>query len=268
MNNIIKKNIFDTLSKFFLKNNKIVPESECDYNAINVIQALEHIDIRKKKVLVVGCNAGKDCSYFVTAGASRVYGLDVLENIGEDFKHKKVKYFKESAENMKSLLDNDFDLVYCFATMEHIPDIFSAFREMKRVCKKGGIIYSIASPLWYSAYGNHRENFFKDYPWIHLRLSNSEIKEWFLKNMAEKLPEIAANIDEHIEYLFNSGNGLFNKRRSSEYLAAANELNMKVIINEIEKDPSHIITEEVRKLIPLYGEAELLGVTHRFIGKK
>jgi ubiquinone/menaquinone biosynthesis C-methylase UbiE len=247
----------------------IVPESPTDYNAINVLQALEFIDVKDKKVLVVGCNTGKDCSYFITAGAKEIHGVDVLENTGSEYKHRKVAYHKESAEKMDSLPDNYFDLVFCFATMEHVLDIAAAFREMERVCKKGGIVYSVASPLWYSAYGNHREDFFKDYPWIHLCLSSEEIKNWFLKNMAEKMPDTAREIDRHIKYLFESGTEMFNKRKPSEYLDACNDLGMEIIVNEVEKNPSHVLTNEVKdRLAPMFSEDDLLGVTHRFVGRK
>lgn len=43
-----------------------------------------------KKVLVVGCSTGKDCSYFVDFGADRVVGVDLIQDIGKDFSHPKV----------------------------------------------------------------------------------------------------------------------------------------------------------------------------------
>ena len=248
---------------------EIIPESPTDYNAINALQALSHCDVRGGRVLVVGCNRGKDCSYFIIAGAREVHGVDVIDETGVEFKHEKVTYHKKSAEKMDFLPDDYFDLVYCFATMEHIPDIAAAFSEMARVCKKGGTVYSVASPLWHSAYGNHRDNFFKDYPWIHLCLSSGEIKEWFRKNMAEKMPEVFMDIDKHIKGLFESGTELFNKRKSSEYLDVCDNLGLEIIVNEAEKDPSHVLTDEAKnKLVPIYGEDELLGMTHRFVGRK
>jgi len=248
---------------------KIIPKSTTDYNALNALQALEHCDVRNKKVLVVGCNRGKDCSYFVIAGAKEVHGLDVIDDIGSEFKHENVIYHKESAENMRSLSDDYFDLVYCFATMEHIPDISAAFREMARVCKPGGIVYSIASPLWYSAYGNHRENYFKKYPWIHLLLNKNGAKKWFMKNMAKKMPDIAAKIEKKVGFIFKDGNEVFNKRKSSEYLEVCDNLGLIILVNEVERDPSHKLTgEALKKLLQLHGEAELMGMTHRFVGRK
>ena len=37
--------------------------------------------------------------------------------------------------------DNSFDLVYNSSTIEHIPDFKTAFSEMVRICKPGGIIF-------------------------------------------------------------------------------------------------------------------------------
>ncbi len=261
------KGIFKKIARKIAGTNEIVPESSTDYNAINANWALSYCDVRRARVLVVGCNTGKECSYFVTAGAQHVTGVDVLEETGRDYKHEKASYLIENAEDMPSLKESQFDLVYCHATLEHIPDINAAFKEMVRVCRKGGMICTIAAPLWHSAYGHHKKEFFEGYPWIHLCLSKDRIKDWFIDNMSEKYPPGTMDIMSHIDYMLDRRN--MNQRGASEYLKVCNDLGVKIIVNQIEKDPTCPLFGETRKkLLPMFGEDELLGMTHRFVGIK
>jgi ubiquinone/menaquinone biosynthesis C-methylase UbiE len=98
-------------------------------------------------VLVIGCNTGGDCGLFRKAGAPSVCGLDVVDEIGNDCRMDGIRYVQATAEDMP-FENSVFDLVYSFATMEHVPDIQRAFSEMARVLAFGGFIYSVASPLW------------------------------------------------------------------------------------------------------------------------
>ena len=77
-----------------------------------------------------------------------------MTEIGVNLVHPKVSYIRASAE-MMPLPDDEFDLVYTFTTLEHIPDIASALREMVRVCRPGGGLYSVALPLWNCRSGPH-----------------------------------------------------------------------------------------------------------------
>lgn len=110
---------------------------DMDYNKLHADWAMQHQSVRNGKVLVVGCNTGLDCRCFVEGGAQEVHGVDVDEAIGRDYAHPAVRYFRTSAEKM-DLPSDSYDLVHCFATMEHIPDIQAAFNEMARVTRGGG----------------------------------------------------------------------------------------------------------------------------------
>src|SRR3990172_629205 len=68
--------------------------------------------IRGKKCLVVGCHKGRDCRYFVRFGAMEVHGLDIMMEVGEDFAHPKVTYYRASCENMDGVPADYYDLVY------------------------------------------------------------------------------------------------------------------------------------------------------------
>lgn len=243
------------------------PNGPEDYNAINALNSLRYVDVTGKLVLVIGCNKGLDCSYFVQSQAIGVYGVDVIDEIGQDYVGNRYFYHKCSAEKMDCFNDNYFDLVYSVATMEHIQNIESAFMEMIRVLKPGGLLYCVAAPLWYSRYGHHKGDLFLEYPWIHLILNKEEIKKWFLENKSKISPEIAKEIDHHVEYMLNPS--FFNKRPAKDYVNICNSLGLEIIINSLDLEPREFLTSNYRDLLlDKYEENELLAVTHRVIARK
>ncbi len=234
-----------------------------DYNAVHASVAWSYAP-RARRVLVVGCNRGGDCSHFVQFGAREVHGVDVAEEVGADYTHAVVQYHRCSAEEMP-LADDGFDLVYCFATMEHIPEIERAFREMARVTAVGGVVYCVASPLWNSRFGHHKPDLFGAVPWIHLRMSPEEIVS-YARATGISPPE---GIEAHVEYMLHPA--FFNKTPAHRYITVCSMLpGMEVIRNHIDFEPDCLLTPVVELELKDrgYGRTELLALTHTYIGKK
>lgn len=242
-----------------------------DYNIIHANRVRQYINPKNKKCLIVGCNRGKDCKYFVDFGARKVHGLDIIKDVGSNYKHPRVKYFELSAENMKGIKDNTYDLVYCVATMEHIPRIELALKEMVRVTKPGGIIYSLASPLWNSKDGHHRGDLFSDYPWIHLRLNKRQmIKYCQKKNILWTRKSLDGH--QHKKYIDHMFDPIcFNQLPAQKYLDVCNELKeIRIIRNDIEKANPESLSDDVLKELQKKdsNEFELLAITHTFVARK
>lgn len=221
--------------------------------------------IGQPDVLVVGANTGKDCSYFVEFGAKSVLGLDVIEEVGSEFTHPKVKYLCEGAEDMRSIADESFDLVYCYATMEHVPNVEAAFSEMARVVRKGGVIYSLASPLWRSPGGHHMGEFL-NWPWIHLVKSADEIADIAISNNLYSSDELAR---AKVEYMLDPT--FFNMRPSTDYTKACAKLaGLRVLRNEILKEDASLLSHPFGAAAIAKGlsREDLLGVTHQLIARK
>jgi len=253
--------------KIYTEGCHIVAHDECDYNALSAINALQHCEIRDGRVLIIGCNTGLDCSYFLQAGAKEIHGVDVLDEIGRDLRHENVQYHKRSAENMACFSDDTFDLVYAIATLEHIPDIDAVFREMYRVCRQGGTIFSLSAPLWHSRFGHHKADLFMDYPWIHLLLSHDQIIDWFIRHKAQEMASMTTEIKYHVEYMLNKN--FFNMRPARDYITACESLGAEIVCNQIEYESEELLTSEAKnRLLGVYDMEELLGVTHRFIARK
>jgi ubiquinone/menaquinone biosynthesis C-methylase UbiE len=250
------------ISRLYCKKND---DDILDYNRIIAERVASLLNIEGAIVLIVGVNTGKDCKYFIDWGAIEVHGLDVVEYTGEEYQAPGVFYHIESAEKM-SLPDSMFDIVYSFATMEHIPQIDLAFNEMVRVTKYGGFVYCHSSGLWNSPYGHHCGELFGE-PWIHLRKSREEI----LEHCRTK------GIDEHnnqaieaiIDYMLNP---LFmNQLPAQRYVEVCSNLpGMKVIKNELELHPEEIFEANIlSELIAKgYTSEELRALTHIYIGQK
>jgi SAM-dependent methyltransferase len=243
-----------------------------DYNIYHARLASSYLDIKDKKVLVVGCNRGKEVGYFIEFGAQEVWGIDLIDEIGEEFAHDKAKYFQMSAEKM-DIPDNTFDLVYSFATMEHVINIEHAFSEMVRVTKPEGIIYSLAAPLWYSRQGHHKSDIFDidKYPWIHIRFTKEEIKA---KCKAGEIayPDWVADINVHIDYMMDPR--FFNFRPAKDYINICNQLEeIEIIQNDLGFEKEYylaLLTLDDFKDLSDNGisSVDLLGLTHTFVGQK
>jgi ubiquinone/menaquinone biosynthesis C-methylase UbiE len=238
------------------------------YHINNIEKVDKYVSIKDKEILVVGCSTGVDCRLFVQYGARHVDGIDVSDKIGNDFRHRKVKYYKISAEKMVGIDDAKYDIVYCLATLEHVNNIFTALKEMVRVTKPNGLIYTFSAPLWNSSQGHHKANFFNEYPWIHLRLSMDEIIGYCYDNNIRETGDILS-IQEHVEYMLNPK--YFNKLRSTHYIDVCNQLrSIKIIRNDLVYEESNLLTNEIYDELKKLGfhKKELLAKGHIFIALK
>jgi SAM-dependent methyltransferase len=245
-----------------------VTTPEPDYPLMHARLAADHVKIRQARCLVVGCNTGGDCRNFIRLGAAAVDGVDVVEEVGAEFPHPRVRYFRLSAEQMDGIEDNAYDLVFCFATMEHVPRIDLAFPELVRVAKPGGIIYCLAAPLWQSSQGHHKGEFFADYPWIHLRRSRDEILH-YCQTRGITPPTSGQSMAMHVDYMLNRA--YFNRTPGRAYIEVCKRLpNVEILTNELVMNDERMLTPEIwAELSPKgYTREDLLAVWHSFLARK
>lgn len=238
-----------------------------DYNRYHAECANLHQPVAEKRVLVVGCNTGADCAYFVEFGAKEVHGLDVVEEVGRDFQHERVVYHRASAEGT-GLPSARFDLVFCFATMEHVPDIAAAFSEMARVIAPSGLIYSVASPLWNSRHGHHFPQYFAEIPWAHLRMTQSEVLAYLQASGQAIAPE-QGSACQVAKYMFDRAN--FNMTPAAAYVDFCGKLKgFEFLRNDLDLEPEGSVPVEILdELITRgYTDTELRAVTHTLIARR
>ncbi|MCX6815103.1 MAG: class I SAM-dependent methyltransferase [Candidatus Aenigmarchaeota archaeon] len=98
---------------------------------------------KNARILDLGCAYGRDCKFFVDNGFE-THGVDLSSKLIERAKSsvKGAKFYIMDILDLKFPNEN-FDGVWCSATLLHIKkkDVSKALSEIKRVLKKGGILY-------------------------------------------------------------------------------------------------------------------------------
>jgi ubiquinone/menaquinone biosynthesis C-methylase UbiE len=160
-----------------------------------------------------------------------------------------------------------YDLVYCFATMEHVPRIDLAFSEMVRVTRAGGIIYTFSSPLWNSRYGDHRKDMFRD-PWIHLRYGRDEIILYCTSRGLRSVYD-GRTLGAIVAYIFNRK--FFNRVSAKTYVEVCNRLQrIQIIKNVLFFEEPSVLSQALKSELfqKGYPEEELLAVSHKCVARK
>ena len=210
-------------------------------------------------VLVVGCGRGLDCMPFVQAGAM-VCGLDICDDIGCEF--PSARYVRASIEDC-GLPSDSLDLIFCIATMEHVHRIERAFVEVVRVVRRGGLIYSVAAPLWNSRRGHHMDCLNR-FPWIHLRMDRRQIVE--LGNR-EGILHDGMELRYMMDYLFVSD--YFNRHPSIRYVNAVRNLSLgQIVRHDLWMDGEDELTPEIALELRDYRREELLATSHVLAARK
>ncbi|NLG98511.1 MAG: methyltransferase domain-containing protein [Chloroflexi bacterium] len=100
-------------------------------------------------VLIVGCGSNRDLEIMGTD--SEVFAFDLSIEAVRKLSRDRVSLFTADALRIP-FEDEAFNLVICSEVLEHIPDIRSAVKEMRRVVKPGGTLI-VSSPNWISWFG-------------------------------------------------------------------------------------------------------------------
>jgi len=212
-----------------------------------------------QNVLVAGCGNGLDCVPFAQAGAT-VCGLDICDDLGFEF--PSAEYVRASIEDC-GLPSDRFDLVFCIATMEHVHGIERAFAEMIRIVRPGGLVYSVAAPLWNSRRGHHLDCLNR-FPWIHLRMDRRQIV-----GLAERegISHEGTKIRDMMDFVFVSS--YFNRHHSIRYVHAVRNLSVgQILQHHLLMDGEDELTPEILSELKDYRREELLATSHTLAARK
>ena len=116
---------------------------------LRVKRILEELgDIKGKKVLDIGCEAGFISLKILKKQPSDLYAIDIIDEAINEFKEKlKHRKYNTNIIVKKAFLqeipfkENFFDIAVCTEVIEHAPNIIRCFDEMARVIKKGGLLF-------------------------------------------------------------------------------------------------------------------------------
>jgi len=129
-----------------------------DLSKQSVRYLFEKIKSNKTTLLDVGCGNG----FFVEEASKRGFvttGCDIIPE--KQFSHSKYKV--SSVENL-DFRDNEFDIVVCSHTLEHVVNFDKAVKELKRVTKKKLCVVVPCQRAYYYTLDEHVRFF--PYKWL------------------------------------------------------------------------------------------------------
>jgi len=148
---------------------------------------------RGKTVLDMGCGASGKSLYYVSLGAERVIGVDIVshyEKDSMDFAAKlgysaRFNFICASADDLP-FPDNTFNTIIMNDFMEHVSDPEAALLEALRLLTPDGSIY-INFPPYYHPSGAHMSDVI-NMPWAHMFFSEQALIEAY-KTLVKDLPD-------------------------------------------------------------------------------
>lgn len=146
-----------------------------------------------KRVLDMGCGAAGKSLYYVSLGAERVVGVDVVaryEREATEFARRlgysnRFLFLCASADNLP-YPDGVFDTIIMNDFMEHVGDPEGALREAYRLLAPGGRIF-INFPPYGHPWGAHLSDLIY-IPWVHRFFSEKSLIAAY-KELAKGLPD-------------------------------------------------------------------------------
>ncbi len=160
---------------------------------------------RGKVVLDIGCGAAGKSLYYVSLGAKKVYGVDVVEAYAAQSaalaKQKgfadKFEFCLADAANM-TFEDCFFDTIIMNDSMEHVARPEAVLAECRRVLKPGGKLYVNFCP-YHHPFGAHLSDVI-GIPWVHLFFSEQTMIDAY-KDLVKDKPDG----DNRLAFRFSKG---------------------------------------------------------------
>ena len=127
-----------------------------------------------KRVLDFGCRNGGAVVRYAMLGATEVIGLDVdadmfppARDLAREFHVADKIDFRVSNDETLPVESGSIDIVLTEDVMEHVRNPETMLRELMRVLKPGGGLYSRFGPMWLHPHGVHLWDVFPG-PWTHV----------------------------------------------------------------------------------------------------
>jgi SAM-dependent methyltransferase len=185
--------------------------------------------IRDSIILILGVGTGNDIESWLIYKPKKIICVDLFsyQNAWDELSHNfskkyttEIVFHQGLIEHMPFLDSDSIDIVASDAVFEHLQNLNDCLIEIKRVLKKGGVLYSTFGPLWYCYGGDHISG-------------NDDIKNGFNHLILNK-KEYLSYLDSFGEYNHDENDGrtwiknnLFSYLKTSEYLELLQKHDLK-----------------------------------------
>ena len=160
------------------------------------------LELEGRVVLEVGAGFGALQLELLRRGAAKAIALDVDAHLLERVRVRtggdpRVELVHAPIERCP-LADESVDVVVSDATFEHLTDVPAALREIRRILRPGGFLFTRWGPTWFHFNGPHLITYVH-VPWVHLLFSNRTIRavlERYRRERRYTQASIEARIDD------------------------------------------------------------------------
>lgn len=181
-----------------------------------------YMPLEGKKIFVAGCGTGKDIYSWLRYNPASILGLDyfnynnawrnVSAHFSDGFPLTQVQFAQGDLTNITDIEDGTFDLVSSDAVLEHIVDSETAYKELYRILKPGGILYSTFGPLWFGWHGDH----FSGWDHINNGFNHIALAEEQYQRYLEERPYSQHSEEDGRTWIKH---GMFSYLKPAQYLA-------------------------------------------------
>jgi len=111
------------------------------YHALNKLLAYNKIKSFKGFKNVLSCGGAKGYElYPIIEKCENIVILEPSEQLKRESVLKKLKYVKPNISGLMPFDDEQFDLITCFGTLHHIPNVSTIIKEIFRITRKNGVV--------------------------------------------------------------------------------------------------------------------------------
>lgn len=220
--------------------------------------------IKDKTILIIGVGTGKDIQSWLKYKPNKIIAMDIinyntawhiLKNKFSKLYSTKLDFLVGNIEEMNTIDSGSIDIVTSDAVFEHVNNFEKCLKEINRVLKPNGHLYSTFGPLWYSLGGDHISGN-DDYSngFNHLKLDKDKYNKYL-----ESFGVFSHNEDDGRTWIFNN---LFSYLRPIDYIKSLEKFNfrkkfLQIILDErIDNYINNV--EDYQQIIEKYGEENVL----------
>ena len=152
--------------------------------------------VRGKTVLDFGCGEGGEAIELAMAGATRVIGLDIREDVLNTARQRALDQGVAGICHFTTSTDEPVDIIVSLDAFEHFGNPAAILETMHQLLQPGGECLVSFGPTWYHPLGGH---LFSVFPWAHLLFSEEALIRWrstFKSDGATRFGEVAGGLNQ------------------------------------------------------------------------